>query len=904
MTESSLMDSDFAIHVFSPRDDLIACLNKAMAFLIAIASLRFPSTNNQLRTSLNLRNQATIQDGRVTVQQVQGRQRQSYSGNGYKSNTTSFRGNNATRLAKAQEARKNLDEEQLAFLADPGVPDGQSVQTIIPHNATFQTEDLDTYDSDCDDVSNAKAVLMAKISNYDSDVISEPQAFYDNIHKQALGYQNPFYLKKAQQIKPTLYDGIVICAKHVAMHVIDDKETLILEEESQSKVSEKENDPEAIKRKNSNKPIDYVKLNKLYEDFRKCFVPQQELSSDEAFWYHMLNPSTKSSVALPVKIEAPKELLKSMFLNDEYVNMERKRNESYDKCFNLDDELLKSQNAHNDILKRIAHIDYLKYTQEQADILRGIVEQAKAKQPLDNALDFACHAFTEVGLKWKPTGKTFTIVGCGDCSLRPREELESEKSKKQKLDENVQAKVADDYTTELKICMEIVPEDDDEVTIEATPLSSKSLTILNYKIYKEGKQNYFKIIRKCMVRFGKNGKIAPRFVGAFKIIERIGLVAYRYGLEDILEDKLSTITPLKTLVLKVVLLCSTKRIMCHGHLIFSDDELSDKELKQIEVDDQAIQTILLGLPEDIYAAVDSCKTTQEIWLRVQQMMKGSNIEIQEKKAKLFNEWERFTFNEGESIESYYHRFLKLMNDLKRNKHFLEKIASNLKFLNNLQPEWSRHVTIVYQTKDLHTADYTQLYNFLKYNQKEVDELKAERIAKSQDPLALMENSNNPYVFPAPHQDQSSFNQNYLQQPMLNPEDITDPTTAMNMALALMSNAFKLNYSTPTNNNQRISSNPRNRQIAQPENGNQNQIGNGNIVAAHAEGNIDRQNGNQIRCYNCRGVEEYDLMAAAADLDEIEEVNGNCILMANLQQASTLGTRTDSAPVYDTDGSAE
>nr|GEX29956.1 Gag-Pol polyprotein [Tanacetum cinerariifolium] len=151
----------------------------------------------------------------------------------------------------------------------------------------------------------------------------------------------------------------------------------------------------------------------------------------------------------------------------------------------------------------------------------------------------------------------------------------------------------------------------------------------------------------------------------------------------------------------------------------TDDELSDKELKKIEADDQAIQTILLGLPKDIYAVVDSCETAQEIQLRVQQMMKGSDIKIQEKKAKLFNEWERFTSNEGESIESYYHRFLKLMNDLKRNKHFPEKIASNLKFLNNLQPKWSRHVTIVHQTKDLHTADYTQLYDFLKYNQKEM-----------------------------------------------------------------------------------------------------------------------------------------------------------------------------------------
>nr|GEY34092.1 hypothetical protein [Tanacetum cinerariifolium] len=501
----------------------------------------------------------------------------------------------------------------------------------------------------------------------------------------------------------------------------------------------------------------------------------------------------------------------------------------------------------------------------------------------------------------------------------------------------------------------------------------------------------------------------------------------------------------------------------------TDDELSERELKQIEADDQAIQTILLGLPEDIYAAVDSCETAQEIWLRVQQMMKGSDIGIHEKKAKLFNKWERFTSNDGESIESYYHCFLKLMNDLKRKKHFPEKIASNLKFLNNLQPEWSRYVTIVHQTKDLHTADYTQLYDFLKYNQKEVDELKAERLAKIQDPLALMANSNNPYAnkhfpekiasnlkflnnlqpewsrhvtlihqtkdlhsadytqlydflkynqkevdelkaeriaknqdplalmansnnlyaSPAPHQDQSPFNQNFLQQPMTNPEDITDPTTAMNMALALMAKAFKLNYSTPTNNNQRILSNLRNRQIAQPgmnigqdrqmqmiggNGGNQfrqyagqnvgipagfNDVignqglecwnpnglmgvqGNGNLVAVRAEGNEAGHNGNQIRRYNCRGVghsardctarprrrdaaylqtqlliaqkeeariqlqaEEYDLMAAAADLDEIKEVNANCILMANLQQASSSGTQTDNAPVYDSDGSAE
>ncbi|GJW29397.1 hypothetical protein Tco_0046272 [Tanacetum coccineum] len=164
MTESPLVDSSFVVPVFSLRDDLIACLNKAMAFLIVVASSRFPSTNNQLRTSSNPRNHTTIQDGRVTVQQVQGRQGQSYSGTGYKSNATSSGGNNVSGQARIVKCYN---------CQDPGVPDGQAVQTIIPNNAAFQTENIDSYDSDSDDISNAKAVLMANISNYGSDVISE-----------------------------------------------------------------------------------------------------------------------------------------------------------------------------------------------------------------------------------------------------------------------------------------------------------------------------------------------------------------------------------------------------------------------------------------------------------------------------------------------------------------------------------------------------------------------------------------------------------------------------------------------------------------------------------------------------------------------------------------------------------
>nr|GEX64232.1 hypothetical protein [Tanacetum cinerariifolium] len=208
----------------------------------------------------------------------------------------------------------------------------------------------------------------------------------------------------------------------------------------------------------------------------------------------------------------------------------------------------------------------------------------------------------------------------------------------------------------------------------------------------------------------------------------------------------------------------------------TDEELTKNDIKRMDLDDQAIQTILLGLPEDVYAAVDSCETAKEIWERVRQMMKCSDIGEHEKKAKLFNEWEKFT-----------------------NKIFPENIAANLKFLNNLQPKWKRHVTIVRQTKNLHEADFTQIYDFLKMNQDEVNELRAERLAKTHDPLALMAHSQNSYNFPATHNEQSSFN-------------INDPTDAMNAVLILFAKAFQL--TAPTNNNQRTSSNPRSRQIAQ------------------------------------------------------------------------------------------
>nr|GEY54569.1 hypothetical protein [Tanacetum cinerariifolium] len=180
--------------------------------------------------------------------------------------------------------------------------------------------------------------------------------------------------------------------------------------------------------------------------------------------------------------------------------------------------------------------------------------------------------------------------------------------------------------------------------------------------------------------------------------------------------------------------------------------------------------------------------------------------------------------------------------------------------------------------------------------------------------------------------------------MPNPKDITDPTTEMNMALVLMDKAFKNNYSTPTNNHKRISSNPRNRQIAQPgmnmgqdrqmqmvggngENqfrqyvgqnvgnlngynavqnvGNQNLNGNGNLVVARAGGNAAGHNGNQIRCYNYRGVGHYARNCTVKPRRRDAAYLQTQLLIAQKEeQASTSGTQFDKAPVYDSNRSAE
>ncbi|GJX57509.1 hypothetical protein Tco_0287406 [Tanacetum coccineum] len=138
--------------------------------------------------------------------------------------------------------------------------------------------------------------------------------------------------------------------------------------------------------------------------------------------------------------------------------------------------------------------------------------------------------------------------------------------------------------------------------------------------------------------------------------------------------------------------------------------MSPENKAHYELEKETIHQLLTGIGDEIYSTVDACKTTHEI---------------------------KFTYHDGESIESYYSRFYRMMNEMIRNNLTVATMQVNVQFLQQLQPEWSRFVKIVKQQHDLDTISYHKLFDVLKQYQKEVNEIRAERIAKNANPLALV-----------------------------------------------------------------------------------------------------------------------------------------------------------------------
>ncbi|GJT21601.1 retrovirus-related pol polyprotein from transposon TNT 1-94 [Tanacetum coccineum] len=366
-----------------------------ISFLSAVVTSRYPTTNNKLRNLSNPRQQATIIDGRVTLQPVQGRTVICYNCKG--------EGHMSKQCTKPKRKRDDTWFKDKVLL------------TVITHNVAYQAEDLDAYDSDCDEPNTAKVALMANLSHYGLDVLAELKSQVinctkinldnksvndtltaelerykeqvkvlkegqnvdlksrDNISdsceqsveidrlKQTLSGQlkekeslmktvtllkndfkkeesrnidreitlekkikqldNILYKRdqsaqtKAQQLEPKLYDGNVIKSTS-AIVIPDSKKTLMLAEESRSKMLLKQQDPMVLEKKVNTTRVDYAILNQLSQHFEKRFVPQTKLSIEQAFWsQNSMNSSDPIPSCRPTKVEVPKELPKVSMVN-------------------------------------------------------------------------------------------------------------------------------------------------------------------------------------------------------------------------------------------------------------------------------------------------------------------------------------------------------------------------------------------------------------------------------------------------------------------------------------------------------------------------------------------------------------------------------------------------------------
>nr|GEV86331.1 SOSS complex subunit B homolog [Tanacetum cinerariifolium] len=416
----------------------------------------------KLRNSSNPRQQATINNERVTLQPVQGRQvffatytTRTYTPGASGSNSgkqmivicynykrEGYMSKQCTKpkrkqddawfkdkmlLVQAQANSQILHEQELAILADPGIAKVQATQTVIAHNAAYQVDDLDAYDSDCDELNTYKVALMANLSHYGSDVLVE----------------------KAQQLEAKLYYGNVIMNTY-SITIPDSEETLMLAEESRSKMILKQQDLMVLEKKVNTTPVDYATLNQLSQDFEKRFVQQTKLSAEQAFWsQNSMNSSDPSPSCTPTRVEKEarsqlslrasqpqekdtvitklKERIKSLSGNVnednvkkdideiETINIELDHREKGLIIATLKDELrkLKRKDLVDNVVtthtitpeilqidmeplaprllnNRTAHSDYLRLTQEQAAILREVVKQGKLQNPLNNSLDSAC----------------------------------------------------------------------------------------------------------------------------------------------------------------------------------------------------------------------------------------------------------------------------------------------------------------------------------------------------------------------------------------------------------------------------------------------------------------------------------------------------------------------------------
>nr|GEZ95443.1 hypothetical protein [Tanacetum cinerariifolium] len=400
-SEFSQADTGLVVPVFQKGDDSIEAINHMMSFLTAVVT------------------------SRVTVQPIQGRQNSLTTG-ASRPYTSGLSGNNLGKQRivvrynckgeghMSKQCTKPKRKRDEAWFKD---------KYVITNNAAYQADDLDAYDSDCDEINSAKIALMANLSHYGSDnLVEDNKSVIDILNSELERYKDQVRILKEgnnvdttsdsctlsleidnlkhtlsehlkekkslqqmvtllkndfqkeesrnidrelaleKQLEPKLYDGSVI-QKTNAIVIRDSEETLMLEDESRSKILQKQKDP-------------------------MMFEKQIELSAEQVFWsQNSVNSEEPNLSTRPTIVEVPKELPK-VSMEKALVIIALKDTLSKLKGKSVVDEAVTLHPIDLELLRidvaslapklrnnRTAHYDYLKHTQAETATLRKIVEK-------------------------------------------------------------------------------------------------------------------------------------------------------------------------------------------------------------------------------------------------------------------------------------------------------------------------------------------------------------------------------------------------------------------------------------------------------------------------------------------------------------------------------------------------
>nr|GEV38233.1 hypothetical protein [Tanacetum cinerariifolium] len=395
------------VPVFQKVDDLIDAINHMMSFLIAVVTSRYPVTNNQLRTSSNPCQQATINNGRVTIQPIQERHNSITAGSSrpYTSGSSGTSGKqivivcynckgeghmskqctkpkrkrdeewfkDKVLLVQAQANRQVLQEEELEFLEYPRIAETSSTQYVVTNNASYQVDDLDAYNSNCDELNSAKIALMVNLSHYGSDNLVEINQDNKKVNEiltaELKRYKNQERILKEQnsidKASASYEQSLEIKnLKHTLSEHLKEKESL------EQKVTLLKNDFQKEESRNIDRELALEKQ-----------AVEQHCVEKNKFQDKMKNVLKDNDRLLEQAISVD---IVNIVVHDHVNSAYKTVNENVLVIAALKETLGKLKGK-----AVLSNTDYLRHTQEETATLREIVESERLLNPLNTSLDYA-----------------------------------------------------------------------------------------------------------------------------------------------------------------------------------------------------------------------------------------------------------------------------------------------------------------------------------------------------------------------------------------------------------------------------------------------------------------------------------------------------------------------------------